>query len=149
MSLIKGTKGISKLALTILLFISFILGATVSYVWAVGFYTSSEFQLPSKTNITIENVHFPQENATFFNVTVLNPSYSRSKATVQQIQVQTEDGLLHNIVSTVPQLPKELAIGESKTFNTFWNWSDYTNQRIKVMVFISEGSGATTEAQIP
>jgi hypothetical protein len=149
MNLLKEIIGISKPILTILLLVFFVLGAIVSYGWTMGFYASSEFQLPDKTSVTIENVQFTQENATFFNVTLLNPSYSRSKATIQEIQVETEDGLLHSIVSTFPQLPYELAKGEFKTFTSFWNWSDYTKQSARIIVFISEGSGAIVEAQIP
>jgi len=40
--------------LIILLLLAFVVGATLSYVWTMGYYASSEFQLPEKTNITIE-----------------------------------------------------------------------------------------------
>jgi len=143
--LAKKVMGISKLVIILLLLISFLLGATLSYIWTMGFYAPSEFNIPSQTNLTIENVQFYPGDATFFNVTVLNPSYSPSTATVQQIKVETENGLLHAIVSTDPPLPKDLARGESQTFKNVWNWGDYANQKIKVMVVITEGSGATFE----
>ena len=145
MRLIKNGIGISKLVIILLLLISFLLGAVLSYIWTMGFYAPSEFNIPSQTNLTIENVQFYTQSATFFIVTLLNPSYSPSKATVQQIKVETEDGLLHSIVSTTPPLPQDLARGESQTFKSVWNWGDYANQKIKVMAFIAEGSGATFE----
>lgn len=139
--------GISRLAVLILLIISFILGGMLSYIWTMGFYATSEYNLPNKTNVSIEGVQFSVEDPTYFNVTVLNPSYSPSNATIQEIKTQTTDGISHDIPSTSPLLPRDLKAGQSETFRSDWNWGNYTDQEIKVLVFVVEGSGATFETR--
>jgi len=141
----RNINGISRLAVLILFVVSFLLGGMLSYIWTMGFYSPYEFNLPTNTNVTIEDVQFSVGNATYFNVTVLNPSYSPSKATIQEIKTETPDGLSHSISSTDPPLPQVLEAGQSQTFESNWNWGNYTNQEIKVLVFIDEGSGATCE----
>ncbi len=140
-------KGISRLAVLILLALSFILGGMLSYIWTMGFYAPSEYNLPNKTNVSIEGVQFFVEDSTYFNVIVLNPSYSPSKATIQEIKTQTPDGMSHDIPSTSPLLPRDLEAGRSETFRSNWNWGNYTNQEIKVLVFVAESSGATFETR--
>ncbi len=142
-----NVKGITRLAVLILLVISFILGGMLSYVWTMGFYAPSEYNLPTKTNVSIEDVQFFLENSTYFDVTVLNPSYSPSKATIQEIKTETLDGISHDIPSTSPLLPRDLEAGQLETFRSNWNWGNYTNQEMKVLVFVADGSGATFETR--
>lgn len=78
MRLIHDIKGISKLVLILLRLIDFVLGALLSYIWTMGGYAPPEFHLPSQANVTIEKVELDVQNARFFNVTALNPSYSPS-----------------------------------------------------------------------
>jgi len=141
MPLAQNVKGISKLAMILLLLISFLLGTILSYIWTMGFYASPEFHLPSQTNLTIENVRFPAEDATFFDVTMLNPSYSPSNATIERIKVSTSDDKTHNIALTSPTLPLTLAPGKIQTIRSFWNWANYTGQTVDVYAVIAQGSG--------
>jgi hypothetical protein len=144
MRLIHNVKGISKLILILLLLVSFIVGALLSYIWTMGFYAPSEYRLPSQGNITIENAAFYPENATFFNVTLLSPSYSPSTVKITKIMVSTNDGLLHSAKSTIPSLPYDLAPSTSQTFQAFWNWANYTGQIVDVIALVAEDeSGAT------
>jgi len=145
--LTQNLKGISKLAVMFLLIIFFLLGATLSYIWTMGFYAPREFNLPSQTNITIEDVKFFTENATFFNVTVLNPSYSPSTTTIEQIKIETSDGKLHDTMT--PSLPIPLARGTSQTFQSFWNWGNYTGQTVRLHAFVSGGLGSNVRASTP
>jgi hypothetical protein len=147
MRLFQSKRGISSVALILLLLISFIIGAVLSYMWTIGYYVSSEYSLPSQANITIENVQFSPENTTLFNVTVLNPSYS-SNVTIEQIKVETiTDGNIHDVVTTM--LPFKLSRGTSQTFTCIWNWGNYTGHALNVIVLLSEGSGATLKASTP
>ncbi|MDH5782178.1 MAG: hypothetical protein OEZ35_00735 [Candidatus Bathyarchaeota archaeon] len=147
MRLLQGLRGISKLMFIILLLLAFIAGATLSYIWTMGYYASPEFQLPKKANITIEDVAFPAQDATFFNVTILNPSYSLSSVKVSQIVVLTNDGILHEVEAQDLQNPLEA--GSSRTFRGFWDWANYTGQTVKVIVYVAEGSGANVQTEIP
>lgn len=147
MRLILGLRGISKLILIIILLLSFIVGATFSYIWTMGYYAPYEFQLPKKVNITIEDVAFSAQDTTFFNVTILNPSFSKSEAEVNQIVALTNDGILHEVETQ--ELPYSLAVGSSHKFRGIWNWANYTGQAIKVIAFITEGSGPNVQTKIP
>jgi len=145
MRLIHDVKGISKLILILLLLVSFILGALLSYIWTMAGY----YHLPSHANVTIENLEFYAENATFFNVTLLNPSYSLSTVKIEQIMVSTNDGLLYNVINTLPSLPSDLAPSDSQTFKAYWNWANYTGQTVNVIAFVKEGSGPTFKKITP
>jgi len=145
MRLLQGLRGISKLMLIILLLLVFIVGATLSYIWTMGYYASPEFQLPKKADLTIEDVTFSAQDTTFFDVVILNPSYSPSSANIDQIVVLTEDGILHDVEVSL----RSLEVGSSETFRGFWNWANYTGQIMKVIVFVSDGSGPTTKAPLP
>lgn len=147
MRLIHDVKGVSKLIFILLLLVSFIVGALLSYIWTMGYYAPLEFHLPSQGSVTIDKVEFFAENATFFNVTVLNPSYSPSKVTIKQIMVSTNDGLLYKADN--PSLPLTLAPSYSHNFRAYWNWGNYTGQTVNVIAVVTDGSGATFQARTP
>ena len=149
MRLIHNVKGISKLIFILLLLISFIVGALFSYVWTLGYYGPWETHLPGNSNLTIENVEFDVGDATSFNVTVLNPSYSPSNVRIEQFLISTVSGILIGADDTVPSLPYELSPGNSRTFNVYLNWGSYAGQTINLIVLISDGSGATFQLKAP
>ncbi len=148
MRLNQNVKAISKLSLITLLSISAIIGAFITYVWVEGYYYSLDLRLPEKTTLSITNSTFPLQSTFSFNVTVLNPSYSPSTASITQIATLTKDGVA-NVTSTEPVLPSPLSRGESKTFTCQWNWANYTGQEIIILAFTSDGTGVTTQAKTP
>lgn len=149
MRLAQSVCGTSKLIMILVLLIFFFLGAVLSYIWTMGFYATQEYRLPSQTSLTIENLHFPLEDATFFNVTVLNPSYSPSEAKIERIKVYTIDGEVHVVTSASPNLPLTLAPGESQIIKVFWDWSNYAGQIVEVSVIIDKGSGPVAQVGTP
>jgi hypothetical protein len=127
MQFIHDVKGISRLLLIFLLLVAFALGALISYVWTMGFYAPFEFSLPSQPTIVIQNAAFNPQDASFVNVTVLNPSYSPSEATILLIEARTlDDSLLHTFDVTSPATPYVLGMGKTQTFTCYWNWANYT-----------------------
>jgi hypothetical protein len=134
----------------IVLLTTLIVGATLSYVWTMGYYASKEYQLPNKPALSIEAVEFFAQDTTFFDIVVLNPSYSPASVNIDQVAVLTEEGtrVLHD-VEVSPNLPFSVDVGSSKTFRGLWNWANYTGQAIKVIVFVTEGSGPTIKASLP
>lgn len=140
--LLKSTKGISALSLFILLFVSGIVGAVFSYLWTVGYYVDIGFRVPQGiTTITITNVTFPSEDANYFNVTVLNPTYSEGDASITSIAMisATNDVRLPKFVE--PSIPYPLRKGEDITFKCNLNWGEYAGQNLTVAIFVEEGSG--------
>lgn len=157
MRLIQNTKGISKPILILLLLISFIIGALFSYVYTMGLYASSEFKLPSRSIITIESVEFSDQDTSFFNVIVLNPSYSPTNVSITRIVVRTtDDNKIHEISDTSPLLPYLLKRGISQMFRCNWNWANYTGIKlpytgapVEVFVFLEDKTGAVFEVRKP
>jgi len=143
MRLIRNARALSRLSLALLLLVAVIIGALLSYLWVIGYYESLHLQVPEVTTITINNATFVPQDATFFNVTLLNPSLSPSDATITKIAVSTEDSVLHRVGETYPSLPYRLARSASETFKCSWNWGNYTGETVQIIVFVEDGSGAT------
>lgn len=151
MRIIKNTKGISTLFLILLLIVSAIIGALLSYLWVVGYYESLEYRNPETPSITISDATFSPQNTTYFNLTLLYPTYSTSKepAVITKITVSTEDDVLHKVAKANPSLPYSFPKGDSKVFECSWNWANYTGETIEISVSIEKGSGPTRKYKTP
>ncbi len=104
-------------------------------------------RVPEKTSIDIEQASFSPQNATTFNLSILNPSYSPTLATVNQVKVITGD-TVHNAEILHPSA-REIKPGELKNFTCQWNWSNETGEEVTILAFIAEsqkssGFNATT-----
>ncbi len=156
MQLAYDSRGISKLILILLLLLSFAIGALLSYVYTLGFYAPSEYRLPTRPIIAVESIDFYDQDTSFFNVTLLNPSYS-SSVEITRIEARTpDDNIIHAIVDTQPALPYRLERGEIRTFRVTWNWAyytgiklPYTDQRVEIRVFLGDGRGEIFEVRRP
>jgi len=157
MQLIRDATGISRIILILLLLISFIAGALFSYVYTMGYYAPSEFRIPENSVMTIQSVEFSKQDAHYFDVTVLNPSYSPSEVNITRIEARTtEDKLVHVATATVPSLPFTLQKGESQTFRASWDWASYTGIKlpysgsiVEIRVFLQDGRGELLETRRP
>ena len=148
MKITRNLRAISKLSLTLLLLVAFIVGAVVSYMFAMGYIVSLGLRLPKNPAVTIANVTFSPQDATTFNVTILNPSYSPSTANITQIIAITENGDSQTTTIVHP-LSREIEPGNLKNFTCSWDWSDHTGETVTVHAFVEEGSGATFQAETP
>jgi len=147
---LRSAKGISTLSLLILLLVSGIVGAVLSYLWTVGYYVDKEWKVPEGTSITITNITFPIEDCEYFTVTVLNPSYSKADAYITGIAIIATSNDVETIysipaASTDPQIsnPYPLEKGKTVTFKCERNWGEFAGQTIRVVVFLQNDSGAT------
>jgi len=147
--IIKNVKAISKLAIILLLLMAGTVGAILSYMLVMGYYVSIGFRVPDKTSIAVTNAIFPAENATMFNVTILNPSFSPSNANVTRIEVITEENNVYVTNILRPETPYSMKPGSLENFTCLWNWSNYTNREVRIAVFLAEGSGATFRTRTP
>ena len=149
MRLTRNERALSRFSLALLLLVAVIIGALLSYLWVIGYYESLDIRVPEVTTITITNATFVPQNATFFNVTLLNPSFSPSDAEIMKIAVSTEDGVLHRVEEAYPSLPYRIGRSSSETFRCSWNWGNYTGETVQIIVFVDDGSGATFPAVTP
>jgi hypothetical protein len=143
-----NARGISTIALIIIILGSAIVGAVLSYLWTVGYYVEIGVRVPENiTTVTITNMTFQVENSTYFLVTVLNPTYSKADAEITSIAlVGTEIGV-RTVNSTEPPLPYPLKKGDDATFKCILNWGDLAGDEVQVAIFITDGSGATDSHQ--
>ena len=154
MHLVYHSKGVSRLLSILLLLLFFTVGALFSYVYTMGFY--ADLRLPSKPAITLESVELHDQNTSFFNITLLNPSYS-SRVEITRIEARTpDDNRIHVIADIQPALPYPLERGEIQTFQAKWNWANYTDiklpytdQPIEIRVFLGDGRGEILEVRRP
>jgi len=143
---------ISKLLFAAILVVIFTAGALFSYLWVVGYYISLELKIPDKPVIYVHDFIVSAEDPTFFNISILNPSFSPKETKILGIQVLTEDGEIHHITSISPDIPNEgyiLNPGNSEIFRCSWDWSNYTGQIINVIVLVEEGSGGSLQIALP
>ena len=153
MRLIYNSKAVSGLSLILLILASVIVGALLSYMGVVGYYENLKIRTPEKSDVAIANATFLPQDTSFFNVTILNPSYSPSDAVIIRIAALTEDDLIHNVNTTDP-LPYTLRKATTdfpglQTFECSWDWANYTGEKVGIIAFLADGSGPTFETETP
>ncbi len=145
-------EGIGKVTLTLLLVASLLVGAFLSCLWVMGYYLALGLAIPERPLIAISDASLSPQNPTYINISLINPSFSPEDARVTGISILTEDGTTHNLDSVEPYIPSEgyaIKVGESETFKCYWSWANYSGEAVKVLVFISDGSGATFQLTLP
>jgi hypothetical protein len=141
----RNIKAISKILFILILLLAMIIGSIFSYLILAGYYINLGTKVPENTTISVTNVTLDLQTTDSFNITILNPTYSPTKAKITDISVITTDNIIHKILTIEPQLPTELDKGQEQTFNCNWNWGDYTDETLKVIVTVEDGSGAVYE----
>jgi len=143
----RNLNAISKILFILLLLLAMIIGSIFSYLLVVGYYINLGIEVPENTTLSVTDVALDIQNAETFNITILNPTYSPTEAKITEISVATQDNKVHKILNVDPQLPYELDKGQEETFNCDWNWGDYNDETLKVIVIIEDGSGAVYEIE--
>ncbi len=142
----------SKLLFAAILVAVFTVGALLSYLWVVGYYVSLELNIPDKPVVYVYDFTVSAKDPSFFNISILNPSFSPKETKILGIQVLTEDNRIHHITSTNPNILEEgytLNPGESKTFKCSWDWVNYTGQTVNIIVLVEDGSGGSFQVTLP
>lgn len=143
---------ISKILFVALLAAVFVAGAFLSYLWVVGYYVSLQLKAPKKPVLSISAFLASAEDPSFFNITILNPSFSPGETYILGILVLTEDNTIYRIASTNPTIPSggyKLNVGDSVTFKCSWNWLNYVGQQVNIIVLVREGTGGALRATLP
>lgn len=109
---------------------SLMIGGFIAYTWVM----SSYYNMPeNSSSLSVESVVFPQNNFTYFNVTVLNPSNSVSDLNITGIQVLVKSQNETFSVGTVePALPFLLGRGTKQGFKCLENWSGFAGETVTV-----------------
>jgi hypothetical protein len=106
-----------------------------------NFYLISE----NTVDLIITDVNFPVDHADYFNITIMNPSYSPSETSITEIYITVEgDNNIYNVTSTYPEeLPITLEKATSKTIKCLRNWGKFAGKTVTVHVSAINASGAT------
>ncbi|MEM3596608.1 MAG: hypothetical protein QXJ53_00535 [Candidatus Bathyarchaeia archaeon] len=131
-------RAISTLALIILLLCSATFGAIISYIWVMASY----YNMPEDmTFLIVTDVSFNAANATYFNVTILNPSNSALDVNITAIRLNIEGkNETYDITSTEPALPFLLQRGTKQTFKCLKNWSKFAGENVTIDPVTAEGA---------
>jgi hypothetical protein len=143
-------RAISTIIWIILLLVSAILGGLLSYMWVIA----SFYNMPTDRRIlVVENVDFSVTNFTRFNVTVLNPSNSAEDINITGFRLnvegknQTYD--ITNVESHNFTSGYVLNRGTRQTFRCLRNWSNFTNENIRIEPIAESISTITTTYTLP
>ncbi|MBS7635891.1 hypothetical protein KEJ37_00860 [Candidatus Bathyarchaeota archaeon] len=155
-------KAASTLVILFLMIISAIVGGIISYAFTIAYYTKK----PQGTTLTITDVYISKENTNLFTISVLNPSYSPTDATISRIAISLErETQLYDVIETEPSIGNGIVvpIGESKnitcikikkdnanvTLGELIGSYDFAGKNIIVHVFSQDSAAANIRARVP
>jgi hypothetical protein len=144
----RNIKAISKILFILLLLLALVIGSIFSYLLIVGYYITLDIRVPVNTTISVLDVAFNPQDSETFNITILNPTYSPTQATITEIYVATEDDIVYKISDVNPQLPFDLDKGQDETFVCRLNLGEHSGENVKLMVLVEDGSGSAYEFEI-
>jgi len=124
------TKAISTFFTIILILVFMIVGAFISYMWVMA----SFYNMPENTSLLVfEDVAFPLDNFTYFNLTILNPSNSVLDVNITYFLVNIEGRNETLIVDTTdPPLPFVINKASRQTFKCITNWSNFAGETVRI-----------------
>lgn len=153
-------KAVSTLVIILLVIISAIIGGLLSYMFTIAFFT----RIPEKTTAIITDVYFDKENARAFKISVLNPSYSPTNATVTRIALNLKgESQLYDIVATEPPIENGIIIQKGEVLNITClraqrdsanvSWGrlagEFAGENITLHVFSPDSLAANIETSLP
>jgi hypothetical protein len=155
-----NVKAVSTLLIILLMIISAIVGGLLSYMFTIAFFT----EIPKETTVTITDVYFDKENAGSFKISVLNPSFSPTNATITRIALSlNEEAQLYDVVGTEPSLEDGIVIPNGQVLNITCfkahkddvdvSWGklagEFAGENITVHVFSPDSLAGNIEASLP
>jgi hypothetical protein len=143
----RETKAISTLLTIVLILVFMVVGAFISYMWVMGSY----YNMPENTSLLVfENIVFPSDNFTYFNVTILNPSNSVMDTNITAFIVNIESRNETQIVTTAdPALPFQLKKATRQTFRCITNWSNFAGETVRIEPIAANASTRSYEYTTP
>jgi hypothetical protein len=116
--------------MVLLILASLIIGALISYMWVMAAF----WNMPQNvTTMVVEDVAFPSNDFTYFNVTVINPSNSISDLNLTAFKVIDEAAnKTYDVPSTDPSVPFNMTIGTRQTFTCYQNWGDFAGESVRI-----------------
>lgn len=129
----------------LLILISIVVGALISYMWVMASY----YDFPeNKTWVIVEDVSFSAFDANHFNVTVHNLANSFSEINISAIRVSSEskDNILYTS-DAQPSFPFLIEDGEKQTFKCEMEWGKLAGEKVLVEPIV-ENTNASIVSQL-
>ena len=158
-------RAVSTLTLIILIVASAIVGGIISYMLTIAYYVETGYRIPENTTaLEIIGVYINPEDASSFKVSVLNPSFSISNATISGIAVSVANGTdLYKVTESEPPIGNGLVILRGEAINITCSalevkgktmtWGEFAykfaGQPITIHVFSEDSSSANRMERLP
>jgi len=157
-------KAISTLTFIILIGVSAIVGGIISYMLTIAYYVEVGYNLPeNETALIITNVYINPEDASSFMITVLNPSFSVSSATITGVAISVNESKELYEAITIPPMIEGLNVPRGRTLDIKCsavrmgekrlNWEEFAyefaGQAITIHVFSKEASASNRRVKLP
>jgi hypothetical protein len=126
----REVRAVSTTLTILLILVSLVFGAAISYMWVMANF----YNIPENTTLlSVEEVAFPTDNFTYFNVTILNPSYSLDDANVTAFRLSVEgEDIIYTVEIAEPGLPFLVRVGAKQSFTCIDNWSNIAGQIVRI-----------------
>jgi hypothetical protein len=139
-------KAISILILLILMLGSAVFGAVISYLGVM----TSFYNMPSGVSfLIVENADFPLYNASYFDVTILNPSNSALDINITAIRLNVEGRNESLDINTTEPALSILSRGTRQTFRCKRNWSNFAGETVRIEPLTANAVATTKSYSIP
>jgi len=155
-------KGLSTLMVILLIIIAVIIGGIISYAFTIAAYVN--VKVPEGTTLVITGFYFDKENATSFKISVLNPSYSPTEATIYGVALSLKgENQLFYIAKTEPPIENGVVIPSGESLNITCSEiikddttvplgefvGEFAGKDIIVHIFSSDSSASNLEITLP
>jgi hypothetical protein len=153
-------KGLSTLMVILLIIIAAIIGGIISYAFTIAAYV----KVPEGTTLVITGFYFDKENVTSFKISVLNPSYSPTNATIYGVALSIKgENQLFYVAKTEPSIENGVVIQSGESLNITCSGiikddttvslgelaGEFAGKAIIVHIFSSDSSASNIEATLP
>ncbi|MEM2911689.1 MAG: hypothetical protein QW146_04210 [Candidatus Bathyarchaeia archaeon] len=153
-------KGLSTLIVILLLIIAALIGGIISYAFTIVAYV----RVPERTTLVITGFYFDKENATSFKISVLNPSYSPTDATINGIALSLKgENQLFYVAESEPSIEDGVVIPSGESLNITCSEivkdgttvsigefvGEFAGKSLIVHIFSSDSSASNIEATLP
>ncbi len=116
------------------------LNATINVYTSEGYGFHRTETTPKPAQLSITDPVFSTSDMTAFNITVKNSDNSLVSANITTVKLLFADSsTLEVSVESPPDLPYTLPIGDTVTLKCLWDWTNYREEGIAIMVETPEG----------
>jgi len=131
LSATRDAKAFSTIIWILLIVCATIIGGLISYIWVIADY----YNVPENTTfLMVDDVHFPYDNFTYFQINVLNPSNSADDMNITAFRLNVESiNQTFFLEMTEPPLENfTLKRGTRQTFKVFKDWSAFAGEAVRI-----------------